>query len=35
MTLGNIAMAGYVLLQLPHIRSGENLDRLFSRKESP
>ena len=34
-TLGNIAMAGYLLLQLRHIRSGENLDRLFSRKVSP
>jgi len=35
MTLGNIAMAGYLLVQLRHIRSGENLDRLFSRKASP
>ncbi len=35
MTLGNIAMAGYLLVQLRHIRSGENLDRLFSRKVSP
>lgn len=35
MTLGNIAMAGYLLVQLWHIRGGENLDRLFSRKESP
>ncbi len=35
MALGNIAMAGYVLLQLRHIRSGENLGKLFSRKESP
>ncbi len=35
MTLGNIAMAGYLLLQLRHIRSGENLDKLFSRKVSP
>jgi hypothetical protein len=35
MALGNFAMAGYLLLQLRHIRSGENLDRLFSRKVSP
>jgi hypothetical protein len=35
MTLGNLAMAGYLLVQLRHIRGGENLDRLFSRKESP
>ncbi len=35
MTLGNFAMAAYLLLQLRHIRSGENLDRLFSRKVSP
>ena len=35
MALGNFAMAGYLLLQLLHIRSGENLDRLFSRKVSP
>ncbi|MBC8019509.1 MAG: DUF1475 family protein [Verrucomicrobia bacterium] len=35
MTLGNIAMAGYLLMQLRHIRSGENLGRLFSRKVSP
>jgi hypothetical protein len=35
MTLGNIAMAAYLLLQLRHIRSGENLGRLFSRKVSP
>ena len=35
MTMGNIAMAGYLLLQLRHIRSGENLGRLFSRKVSP
>ena len=35
MTLGNIAMAGYLLMQLRHIRSGENLGRLFSRKLSP
>jgi hypothetical protein len=35
MTLGNIATAGYLLLQLRHIRTGENLDRLFSRKVSP
>jgi len=35
MTLGNIAMAAYLLLQLRHIRRGENLDRLFSRKVSP
>ncbi|NVN91297.1 MAG: DUF1475 family protein [Desulfuromonadales bacterium] len=35
MTLGNLAMAGYLLLQLRHIRSGENLGRLFSRKLSP
>lgn len=35
MTLGNIAMAGYLLVQVRHIRSGENLDRLFSRKVSP
>ncbi len=34
-TLGNIAMAGYLLVQLRHIRSGENLSRLFSRKISP
>src|SRR5512136_1662991 len=32
MTMGNIAMAGYLLVQLRHIRSGENLGRLFSRK---
>jgi hypothetical protein len=35
MTMGNIAMAAYLLLQLRHIRSGENLGRLFSRKVSP
>ena len=35
MTLGNIAMAGYLLVELRHVRSGENLDRLFSRKVSP
>jgi hypothetical protein len=35
MTLGNFAMAAYLLLQLRHIRSGENLDRLFCRKVSP
>ena len=35
MTLGNISMAGYLLVQLRHIRSEENLDRLFSRKVSP
>jgi len=35
MTLGNIAMAGYLLMELRHISSGENLDRLFSRKVSP
>ena len=35
MTLGNIAMAGYLLVQLRHIHSGENLGRLFSRKVSP
>lgn len=35
MTLGNLAMAAYVLIQLRHIRSGENLGRLFSRKVSP
>jgi Protein of unknown function (DUF1475) len=34
MTLGNFAMAGYLLLQLRHIRRGENLDRLFFRKVS-
>jgi hypothetical protein len=33
--LNNIAMAAYVLAQLRHIRSGDNLDRLFSRKVSP
>jgi hypothetical protein len=35
MTLGNIAMAGYLLMQLRLIRSGEHLGRLFSRKVSP
>ncbi len=35
MTLGNIAMACYLLLQLRHIRNGEDLHRLFSRKVSP
>ena len=35
MTLGNIAMAAYLLLQLRHIRRGENLGRLFSRKVTP
>ena len=35
MTLGNIAMAFYLLVQLRHIRNGENLGRLFSRKVSP
>jgi hypothetical protein len=35
MSLGNIAIAGYLLVQLLHIRSGENLGRLFSRKVSP
>jgi hypothetical protein len=35
MTLGNIAMAGYLLVQVRHIRSGEDLGRLFSRKVSP
>ena len=35
MTLGNIAMAGYLLLQLRHIRNGEDLHGLFSRKVSP
>jgi hypothetical protein len=35
MTLGNLAMASYVLLQLRHIPRGETLDRLFSRKVSP
>lgn len=35
MTLGNLAMAGYLLLQLRQIRSGDNIDSLFSRKVSP
>jgi hypothetical protein len=35
MTLGNIAMAGYLLMQLRYTDSGENLGRLFSRKVSP
>lgn len=35
MTLGNIAMAAYVLMQLRQIRNGENLGRLFSQKVSP
>lgn len=35
MTLGNFAMAAYVLLQLRHIPGGERLDHLFSRKVSP
>jgi hypothetical protein len=35
MSLGNFAMAAYLLLQLRHIRRGENLGRLFSRKVSP
>jgi hypothetical protein len=35
MTLGNIAMASYLLVQVRHIRSGENLNRFFSRKVSP
>jgi hypothetical protein len=35
MTLGNLAMASYVLLQLRHIPRGETLGRLFSRKVSP
>lgn len=35
MTLGNIAMAAYVLMQLRQIRSGENLGSLFSQKVSP
>lgn len=35
MTLGNIAMAGYLLLQVRYIRSGESLGKLFSRKISP
>ena len=35
MTLGNLAMAAYVLLQLRHIRNGEDLHDLFSRKVSP
>lgn len=35
MTLGNFAMAAYVLIQLRQIRSGEHLGRLFSRKVSP
>ncbi len=35
MTLGNIAMACYLLLQLRHIRKGEDLHRLFSRTVSP
>jgi hypothetical protein len=35
MTLGNFAMAGYLLLQLRHIRRGEDLGNLFSRKDSP
>jgi len=35
MALGNIAMASYLLLQLRHIRGGEDLGRLFSRKVSP
>jgi hypothetical protein len=32
MALGNLAMAGYVLLQLRYIRNGEGLQQLFSRK---
>ena len=35
MTLGNIAMAGYLLVQLRYNDSGENLDELFFRKVSP
>jgi hypothetical protein len=35
MTLGKIAMAGYLLARLRHIRSRENLGRLFSRKVFP
>lgn len=35
MTLGNIAMAAYILRQLRRIRGGENLGRLFSQKVSP
>jgi hypothetical protein len=35
MSLGNFAMAAYLLLQLRHIRRGENLGRLFSRKVTP
>ena len=35
MTLGNLAMAAYVLIQLRHIRNNEDLHRLFSRKVSP
>jgi len=35
MALGNIAMAGYLLLQLRDIHGGEGLGRLFSRKVSP
>jgi hypothetical protein len=34
MTLGNIAMAGYLLMHLRHIDSGENLGSLFSLKVS-
>ncbi len=34
MTLGNIAMACYLLLQLRHIHNGKDLQRLFSRKVS-
>ena len=32
MTLGNIAMAGYLLFQLRHLRSGEGLKELLLRR---
>lgn len=34
MTLGNIAMASYLLVHLRHISSGENIGTLLSRKVS-
>lgn len=32
MALGNIAMAGYILLQLRHVRSGDGLEALLLRR---
>ena len=34
MALGNLAMAGYILLQLRHLQSGDGVEALLLRKEA-